>query len=191
MNSLFNFTSNWHKDKLKLIHQPPADIQATLLSTDANAGVEVWQAWFDGSALPNPGKIGIGALVLSPSGQHLEKSVLTGHHGCNNQAELYALCAVLELAHIAGAKRLLVRGDSAVAIDYVKGTSSTQVDALLPLIAMAHNWLARFDSAELLWIPRHRNEVADRLCRQALGLPDKPAKHPKGISRRHPRKKLR
>lgn len=180
------------KYKLKLTHLSPAGLQfPTSSSTGTVTGGDIWQAWFDGSALPNPGKIGIGAVVLSPSGQHLEKSVLTGHHGCNNQAELYALCAALELAYAAGARRLLIRGDSDVAIGYVKGTSSTQVDALVPLIAMAHNWLARFDSVELLWIPRHRNGMADHLCRLALGLPDKPAKHPKKISRRHHRKILR
>lgn len=161
-------------------------------STPAAAGADaVWQAWFDGSALPNPGKIGIGAVLLSPAGQRLEKSALTGRHGCNNQAELYALCAALELAHGAGARNLLVRGDSDVAISYVKGTASTKVAALIPLLATARNWLARFDSVELRWVPRHRNSAADQLCRQALGLPDKPARHPKEISRRRQRRTLR
>lgn len=134
-----------------------------------------WQAWFDGCALPNPGKIGIGAVVVAPDGRRFEKSAQLGHHGCNNQAELHALCAALELAHEAGARRLLVRGDSDVAIRYVTGPDSTEIAALLILVAQAREWLRRFEEVQLCWIPRHRNGAADHLCRQALGLPDKPA----------------
>lgn len=147
------------------------------------AGEGLWQAWFDGSALPNPGKIGIGAVVLSPAGQRVEKFALPGHHGCNNQAELYALCAALELAHGAGAKRLLLHGDSDVAVRYVNGTNSTAIAELNSLVAQARAWIGRFDSVQLRWVPRHRNGEADRLCRQALGLAAKAAKHPGKIPR--------
>lgn len=153
---------------------------------------EAWQAWFDGSALPNPGKIGVGVVLLSPAGERLEKSALPGHHGCNNQAELYALCAALELAHSAGARHLLIFGDSDVAVSYVNGTASTAIAELNVLVAQARAWAGRFDSVQLRWLPRHRNGDADRLCRQALGLPDKPAVHPgKKPGRRHRQAALR
>lgn len=136
---------------------------------------DCWQAWFDGSALPNPGKIGIGAVVLAPDGRRFEKSAALGVHGCNNQAELHALCAALELAHNAGAQHLLVRGDSDVAIRYVNGPDSTEIAPLQALVAQARERLRHFEEVQLSWVPRHRNGEADRLCRQALGLPDKPA----------------
>lgn len=152
----------------------------------ADTATDLWQAWFDGAALPNPGKIGIGALVLSPAGERLEKSAMTGHHGCNNQAELYALCLALELAHGAGARHLQVQGDSDVAVRYVNGTASTEIAELNALVARAQSWIGRFASVQLRWVPRHRNGEADRLSRQALGLPDKPAVHPgKKPKRRH------
>lgn len=134
-----------------------------------------WQLWFDGSALPNPGKIGIGILLVAPDGQRLEQAATPNLHGCNNQAELHALIAGLEQAHYGGATRLLVRGDSDVAISHVKGTSSTQVASLVPLIERARDLLTHFEHVELQWVPRHRNTEADGLCRQALGLPQKPA----------------
>lgn len=135
----------------------------------------LWQAWCDGSALPNPGKIGVGVVLLSPDGIRSERAELPGCHGCNNEAELYALCAALELAYGMGAKRLLLRGDSDVAIRYVAGTDVTTIARLAELVAHVRQWLARFEEVQLLWIPRHRNGAADRLSRQALGLPDKPA----------------
>lgn len=104
--------------------------------------------------------------------------------GCNNEAELRALRAALILARAAGARRLLLRGDSRVAIGQVSGSEHTAVARLLPLIASAQEALAGFDEVQLLWVPRHRNRDADRLARLALGLVPKPASSPTGRARR-------
>lgn len=136
---------------------------------------DCWQAWFDGSARPNPGAIGIGLVLLSPLAQRYEKSERLSCDGCNNEAELHALCAVLELACAVGAKRLTVWGDSDVSIRYVLGPDTTAIAPLLALVNRARSLLARFDDVQLRWIPRHRNGDADRLARQALGLPEKSA----------------
>ena len=134
-----------------------------------------WQAWFDGAALPNPGKIGVGVVLLAPDGRREEKSVLLNCSGCNNEAELHALCAALEMAAAVGARRLLLRGDSDVALSYVRGPDQTQIVRLSLLVGVARDWLLRFEEVQLLWIPRHRNREADRLSRRALGLPPSPA----------------
>jgi len=137
-----------------------------------------WQAWFDGAALPNPGRIGVGVVLLSPDGLRSEKSVLTGGSGCNNEAELHALAMALEMASTAGARRLLLRGDSDVALRYVRGPDSTRIARLLALVARTRELLKRFDEVQLVWVPRHRNAAADRLSRQALGLPEAPVPPP-------------
>lgn len=99
-----------------------------------------------------------------------------GGCGCNNEAELHALCAALELAFAAGARRLLLHGDSDVAIRYVRGPDSTRIARLLVLVDQARDKLRRFEEVRLVWVPRHRNLEADRLSRQALGLPAIPLK---------------
>lgn len=134
-----------------------------------------WQGWFDGSARPNPGEIGIGVVLLAPDARRYEKSERLSGRGCNNEAELQALCALLELACAAGARRLLVRGDSAVAIGYVNGPEATAIEPLLTLVNRAREWISRFDDVRLSWIPQQRNDQADRLSRQALGLPERSA----------------
>jgi ribonuclease HI len=136
---------------------------------DAN---DCWQAWCDGSALPNPGRIGIGVVLVAPDGRHMEHSSLTGGHGCNNEAELHALCAALDMARSAGARRLRLHGDSDVALRYVRGPDSTRIERLLLLVTRARELVAQFDDVQLLWLPRHRNRDADRLSRLALGLPE-------------------
>jgi ribonuclease HI len=124
--------------------------------------------------LPNPGKIGVGVLLVAPDGQRSEKSLLLTVAGCNNEAELHALLAALEIATSAGARRLVLRGDSDVAIRYVRGPDNTQIARLCLLVAAARDAMRPFDEVQLLWIPRHRNRDADRLSRQALGLPPSP-----------------
>lgn len=136
---------------------------------------DFWQAWCDGSALPNPGKIGVGVVLMAPDGRCSEKSQLLNVSGCNNEAELHALCAALEMAAAAGARKLLLRGDSDVAIRCVRGPDSTQIARLSLLVGAVRDWLPRFDKVQIVWIPRHRNRDADRLSRQALGLPPSPA----------------
>ena len=54
-----------------------------------------WHAWFDGSAHPNPGKIGIGGVLESPDGDVVKISARAGH-GDSCEAEYLALIAVLE-----------------------------------------------------------------------------------------------
>lgn len=142
-----------------------------------------WQAWFDGAALPNPGKIGVGVVLLSPAGARAEKSMLLTCSGCSNEAELHALCIALDMAREAGAARLVLRGDSDVAIRYVRGPDATQIERLRILVARAREGLERFEEVQLLWIPRHRNVDADRLSRQALGLKQIPAGAGKGRRR--------
>ncbi len=110
-------------------------------------------------------------MLIAPDGTRIEKSVLTASHGCNNEAELHALCLALDMARAAGSRRLRLHGDSDVALRYVRGPDSTGIERLQLLVAGARQRMAHFDEVQLLWIPRHRNAEADRLSRQALGLP--------------------
>jgi ribonuclease HI len=135
---------------------------------------ETWQAWFDGSALPNPGKIGIGLVLQAPDGSLCERSFQARESGCNNEAELQALCALLELAHEKGVRQLRIYGDSDVAVRYANGVDATGIARLLALVQRSQTLLKAFEDVSLHWVPRHRNGVADALSRRALGLPAKP-----------------
>lgn len=114
-------------------------------------------------------------VLLAPDGRRDEKSILLNGTGCNNEAELHALCLALQLAAAQGARHLLLRGDSDVALRYVRGPETTRILRLCRLVDAARDWLQRFDEVRLLWVPRHRNREADELSRQALGLPPSPA----------------
>lgn len=115
-------------------------------------------------------------LLLSPDGHRSEISRLMPCSGCNNEAELHALCLALDLSHGAGAGHLVLRGDSNVGLSYVRGSDTTTIERLLVLVRRARDSLRNFEDVQMIWIPRHRNGEADRLSRQALGLSEKQQK---------------
>lgn len=137
---------------------------------DASTMDSCWHGAFDGSALPNPGQMAIGAVLNAPDGRTFKLAQRAGKYGCNNEAELLALCALLELALIHGVENIWIRGDSEVAVSYVLARRITQTARFLPLIERAQGLLRHFSRVELQWVPRHRNTESDALARQVLGL---------------------
>lgn len=128
-----------------------------------------WLAWFDGSAQPNPGRIGIGGLLRSPDGDTLEISS-AGGQGDSNQAEYLALIAVLEAAVRIQPEQLVVYGDSQVVINAVTTAGSVGTHGLQRHCERAKLLLAQLKAVRLSWIPREKNTAADALCRQAIVL---------------------
>lgn len=126
-----------------------------------------WRAWFDGSATPNPGAIGIGALLCGPGGERVEISRRAGH-GSSSDAEYLALIALLEAAQAAGATPLAVYGDSQVVIGDVAapGPAAKGMDDYRVRV---RKLMALVGDVTLRWVPRHRNGDADRLSQQAIG----------------------
>lgn len=148
-----------------------------------------WVIHCDGSAQPNPGRMGLGATLQAPDGVLHTLSLHPSTSGCNNEAEALALLAALQQAHALSARHVQVFSDSTILVEQLAPAHAGALQApssklppqrIAPLLADARAWLARFDSVQLLWIPRHRNTAADALARAALGMPPKPAALPKG-----------
>lgn len=136
------------------------------------AATDAWLAWFDGSALPNPGRIGIGALLRGPQGQVVEISRRAGD-GSSSDAEYLALIALLEAALPHRPPQLIIHGDSQVIIDDLKPPRKGKSNAkgLEALRARALELIAQLGGAPVVtvrWVPRHRNPEADRLSQAAV-----------------------
>lgn len=129
-----------------------------------------WRAWFDGSALPNPGRLGIGGVLVGPCGRTVEISAACGH-GDSSVAEYRALIAVLEAALREQAQGIVIHGDSRVVIDDVNAPEHTGVRALAAYAQHARALIAQLGDARIQWLPRARNQRADALSRAALELP--------------------
>ena len=137
---------------------------------------EPWVIYCDGSAVPNPGRMGLGAVVTAPDGSRHTLSITAEGRGCNNEAELRALMAAMQYAGQRGATVLLLHCDNSVVVQQLAGTATEPFLRLAPLFDEVRAVLHSFASARLLWIPRHRNQEADALARAAVGLmPKSPA----------------
>jgi len=130
-----------------------------------------WVIYCDGTATPNPGRMGLGAVITAPDGTRHTLSHDTGARGCNNEAELLALMAALQTLQRLGATALQAYSDNSILIEQLDGRPAKPVARLAGLFEEARALLRGFDSVSLHWIPRHRNGEADALARASLGRP--------------------
>ena len=144
---------------------------------------DVWTVHCDGSAVPNPGRIGLGAVIVAPDGTRQTLSESPALHGCNNEAELRALMAALTQLQRQGAKALRVHSDNSVIVAQLSDPQVRSIARLAALFDEARALIGVFDSVQLQWIPQHRNGEADALARAALGMP------PRAPARLHGRRR--
>ena len=128
-----------------------------------------WRAWFDGSAHPNPGACGIGALLTGPAGERIEISRAAGY-GNSSEAEYLALIAVLEAALNAGADELTVYGDSLGVIDDACAAPGGGARSLREVRSQAQDLMGKIAQVTLRWVPRHKNRAADALSQRGAGM---------------------
>ncbi|QBE66906.1 ribonuclease HI family protein [Pseudoduganella lutea] len=126
-----------------------------------------WRGWFDGSATPNPGRLGIGALLLGPGGERIEISRRAGE-GSSGDAEYLALIALLETAVETGIRELAAYGDSQVVVQDVLMGEVPGAKGLEAHRARVLALMARLDRVAVRWLPRHRNGDADALSQRAI-----------------------
>lgn len=129
-----------------------------------------WTLYADGSAAPNPGRMGLGAVLVAPDGTRHALSMATDARGCNNEAEARALMAALRDAQARGATALQIYSDSSLLVAQLGVVDAPPVLRLAALYDEVGALLATFTHTSLHWIPRHRNGEADALARAALGL---------------------
>lgn len=125
----------------------------------------LWQGWFDGSASPNPGHLGLGAVLCGPLGVVSEIS-RNGGIGDSNDAEYLALIVLLEEAVTLKIAALSIYGDSRIVIDDVTGVHL--VEAFCGYRCQALRLRERIGKISFQWIPRAKNSCADQLARLKL-----------------------
>jgi len=134
-----------------------------------------WTVHCDGSAVPNPGRMAYGAVIVAPDGRRTTLSRFTTETGCNNEAELRALMAALKEVHALGGRELLLYSDNSIVVAQLDGgRPQPPIVRLAGLVDEVRGLMTCFERVRLTWIPRHRNAEADALARIAQGLPPKP-----------------
>ncbi|KAL5541488.1 hypothetical protein UlMin_009198 [Ulmus minor] len=129
-----------------------------------------WQLMFDGAAAA--GKGGIGIVLIGPESQVITKACKLMYGCSNNEAEYDALIAGIELATSKGIKHLVIRGDSRLVIQQLKGEFAVKEPALTKYRTKAQQILQSFRTFQFEHIPRSQNRYADALATLASRIDD-------------------
>ncbi|KAL5559112.1 hypothetical protein UlMin_035323 [Ulmus minor] len=129
-----------------------------------------WQLMFDRAA--TAGKGGIGIVLIGPESQVITKACKMMYGCSNNEAEYEALITGLELAASKGVTHLVIKGDSHLVIQQLKGEFAVKELALTKYRAKAQQILQNFQAFHFEHVPRSQNRYADALATLASRIDD-------------------
>ena len=133
----------------------------------------------DGGARGNPGPAGIGVTIRTPRGKTVAEISEAIGHATNNVAEYTAVKRALERAAELDATDVLIRTDSKLLVEQLKGNYRVKNPTLQKLHAVVRALAKRFPKVAYEHVPRERNRRADALVNQAIDAwlaehPDEP-----------------
>lgn len=134
----------------------------------------MYRLYTDGSAQPNPGPCGCGAVMLDASGDIVWTLSEFLGEGTNNIGELFAILRGISRAMEMGITQLHIYSDSELSVQLIKGEKQTKKEHLIYIVNRIQKTLARKPSlkVDISWVKAHNghkwNEMADRLANSAL-----------------------
>jgi ribonuclease HI len=133
----------------------------------------------DGAARGNPGPAAIGVDIRDEAGNTIASISRRLGITTNNQAEYRAIIAGLEKAIGLGARRIVIKSDSELAVKQLNGQYKIKNTALRPLYQQIVRLIGSLGSVSIINIPREQNSAADALANKALDAAGHPkAPHP-------------
>ena len=125
----------------------------------------------DGASRGNPARAAVGAVLYDSHGEKVDTRSRPIGPATNNEAEYQAFIGGLEMALAHNVDCLVVRSDSKLVINQVRGTFKVRVATLKPLHGKAVELLAGFPKCHFEFIPRRYNRKADKLAGAAFSNP--------------------
>jgi ribonuclease HI len=128
---------------------------------------EVFVGHFDGSSVPNPGKMTIGGKIVDEKSNTIctYSRILPGE-GTNNIAEYLSLIELIQYAKEKGIKKILIKGDSLLVVNQVNGIWKAKDSKMKILKYAVIDSLKYFDEWKLEHVKRELNKEADKLTRR-------------------------
>jgi ribonuclease HI len=160
--ALAEFTAEWTNP---FTDEPP-EVESMFPGEEAPG---LWVMHFDG-AFNLPG-VGAGAVLTSPSWDKLFYAVQLcfkpEHKVSNNIAEYEGLLAGLRAANALGIKRLIVKGDSQLVVNFSNKSYSLKDEHMAAYLEEHRKTEKRFQGLELKQIPWVENVKADEIAKRA------------------------
>jgi ribonuclease HI len=123
--------------------------------------------YFDGGSRGNPGQASGAAVIVLPSGEQYAVSEFL-NHATNNEAEYTGLIVGLQKARDLGLQKIIIKGDSKLVINQVKGSWKINSDRLGELCQIVRKLISQFQHTNLIWIPREQNKLADAAANKCM-----------------------
>ncbi len=122
----------------------------------------------DGASRGNPGRAGIGIIILD-----CDDNIITTHREyigveTNNVAEYTALKRALEIAGSYCRKHVTILSDSELLVKQRKGAYKTRKRHLKSIAKEVDELEQGFETVEYRTVPREENREADRLANRAI-----------------------
>jgi ribonuclease HI len=127
--------------------------------------MDTYTGGFDGSAIPNPGKMKIGGYIDDPSGNRIFKFSREIGDGTNNIAEYAALLTLVKEARRRGIKKISIKGDSQLIVNQVTGIWKAKDYRMRNYKSRVLHVLESMEEWELIHVVRKYNKQADDLTR--------------------------
>ena len=122
-----------------------------------------WTMFFDGSKMLNGS--GAGVVIISPKGDKLKYVLQIHFDSSNNEAEYEALLYGLRMAISLGVRRLMVYGDSDLAVNQVMKEWDVRNPTMTTYSNAVRKLEKKFEGLELHHVPRLKNQAADELAK--------------------------
>jgi ribonuclease HI len=168
--ALAKFTAEWTNP---FADEPP-EVESTLLGEEAPG---LWVMHFDGAF--NLPSAGAGAVLTSSSRDKLFYAIQLcfkpEHKVSNNIAEYEGLLDGLRAANALGIKRLIVKGDSQLVVNFSNKRYTPKDEHMAAYLEEHRKMEKRFQGLELKHIPRGKNVEADEIAKRASHCLAQPA----------------
>ena len=123
----------------------------------------------DGASRSNPGPAayGLSAAEVS-SGRIIYEEAQAIGRKTNNEAEYQGILRALELSAENKIKKLLIKTDSQLAVQQLKGAYKVKALLLKPIYQKCLKRIQKIPAVEFIHVPREENKRADELANLAL-----------------------
>ena len=122
----------------------------------------MWEVYVDGAS--NKKGSGVGSVLISPKKVVIEKSLRLDFSATNNEAEYEALLEGMAMVQRIGGKSIKLFSDSRLVVNQVKGEFEAKDERMQGYHSQVKCLQLKFDSFDLLHIPKSGNAHADSLA---------------------------
>ncbi|KAG8475167.1 hypothetical protein CXB51_031741 [Gossypium anomalum] len=141
---------------------PNEDLMYVATTEEESQEDHPWKLNFDGAS--NAVGNGIGAVLVSPNGDHYPFTSKLDFDCTNNMAEYEACVMGIRAAIERKIKVLEVYGDSALVIYQLRGEWETRDPKLINYRRLVLELIEEFDDVTFCYLPRDENQMADALA---------------------------